>query len=135
MQRPEFSFFRGVCTSWDNHPRRPGNGLTYVNSTPQAYENWLTVMCRYANEDPDPARRIVFINAWNEWSEGDHLEPDKRYGYAYLQATRNALKRSGAVSAGETDLEIFFVSHDAARAGAQRLLLTMLGWLREQRGV
>ncbi len=90
---PPYLLFRGVCPSWDNEARRRGIGTVYLNSSPDGYEEWLFNACtetlgRVRNTD----ERLVFANAWNEWAEGAHLEPDSRYGYAYLAATRRALQ-------------------------------------------
>jgi len=93
--KPDYRLFRGVCPSWDNEARRPGRGTVFMHSTPALYQEWLENACsdtvaRCAN----PEERLVFINAWNEWAEGAYLEPDRRYGYAWLRATRNALLTS-----------------------------------------
>ena len=134
VYRPDFTLFRGVCPSWDNDARKPGRGITYQNSTPAMYQEWLTEACRFAANESDPDKRLVFINAWNEWSEGAYLEPDRRYGYAYLQATANALKEFLKLKK-QSGLEIVFLSHDAANAGAQRLLITLIEWLRDTKAV
>ena len=133
ISRSDFTLFRGVCPSWDNEARKPGKGMTYQNSAPALYQEWLAEACRFAAKESDPDKRLVFINAWNEWSEGAYLEPDRRYGYAYLQATANALK--GFAKSADPGLEIVFVSHDAANAGAQRLLITLIEWLRDTKGI
>ena len=60
------------------------------DSTPEEYAAWLSLeINRVRSRTPD--KRIVFINAWNEWAEGNHLEPDLKFGRAFLEATRQAL--------------------------------------------
>ncbi len=86
-----FRLFPGVCPSWDNEARRPGKGLSIVGATPAAYHSWLTAACEITFAVPDASERIVFINAWNEWAEGAHLEPDRHLGYAYLVETARVM--------------------------------------------
>jgi lipopolysaccharide biosynthesis protein len=89
---PSFPMIRGVFPSWDNEARKPGRGYTAANATPSKYRAWLRSAVSYAQKNPIRGERLVFINAWNEWAEGAYLEPDRRYGYAYLNATRQALQ-------------------------------------------
>lgn len=90
--RPAYRRFRGLVPSWDNAARRRKGGATLlVDASPARYEDWLrqTVALTLAEQSGD--ERLVFINAWNEWGEGCHLEPDQRHGTAYLEATRRVL--------------------------------------------
>lgn len=92
-QDPGYMLFRGVCPSWDNTARRKNNSTIYLNSSPRGYQEWLEnaiveTCSRIKNSD----ERLVFVNAWNEWAEGAYLEPDQKYGYAYLDATRKAIE-------------------------------------------
>lgn len=89
---PPYDLYQTAFPCWDNEARKPGNGITYAFSTPLLYRQWLERICRWTLESNPPAQRFVFINAWNEWAEGTHLEPDRRYGYAYLQATADTLR-------------------------------------------
>jgi lipopolysaccharide biosynthesis protein len=95
--QPSFRRFRGVMTGWDNTPRLQNNGQIFVNSHPENYRRWLAAIVAQARRAKDPEERIIFINAWNEWGEGCHLEPDSQFGRSYLEATRAALGKSGAV--------------------------------------
>lgn len=83
----DYQVFPGVCPGWDNEARRPGRGFVFSGSSPRLYGIWLEHACRTALQAPNHDERIVFVNAWNEWAEGAHLEPDLYYGYAYLRET------------------------------------------------
>src|SRR5581483_5216429 len=83
--------FHGVMPSWDNTARVGRRAYLAVNSSPESYRSWLETVCNRTRHDRAGDERVVFINAWNEWGEGCHLEPDRRYGLAWLEATRAAL--------------------------------------------
>jgi hypothetical protein len=95
--KPEPSWIRYPCvaTGWDNTPRRrDGEAFLLTGSTPERYGEWLARSMRnqMATQGKDG---VVFINAWNEWAEGAHLEPDLTHGRGYLEATRSVVQSLG----------------------------------------
>jgi lipopolysaccharide biosynthesis protein len=84
----DFPTHKGAMTTFDNTARKIYTGAYSFSLTPSLYEEWLSELIKTAKTD------YVFISAWNEWAEGMHLEPDQRFGYAYLQATKNALDKN-----------------------------------------
>ncbi len=110
-----------VSPNWDNSPRKHKDALILHGSTPVLYERWLReIVMRQLAKVPhgaDPGtgpESLVFINAWNEWAEGNHLEPDQRWGRAYLEATRRALN-SRSVPESETAGEARALQSHASR--------------------
>jgi GT2 family glycosyltransferase len=85
--------YPGVMPSWDNTARQLTRSTIWVNSSPEAYCEWLAEASRLVRTKRSESDHLVFINAWNEWAEGCHLEPDERYGYAWLNATSLALRQ------------------------------------------
>ena len=89
----EPSVFKTVFPSWDNTARAHERALVVLNATPHNYEHWLSkTMDQTGAEFPDEDR-FVFINAWNEWAEGCHLEPDRRFNRDFLAATLRVKSR------------------------------------------
>ena len=93
-----FVYMPGVCLGWDNEARRPNQGTVIFGSTPMKYGKWLLESCRRV-QALAPSEQLIFINAWNEWAEGTHLEPDRHFGYAYLAETARALIASSQTDA------------------------------------
>ncbi len=83
--------FACVTPSWDNSPRRKkSKPFILAGSSPDVFEKWLRLEIDRVQKRK-PEYRIIFINAWNEWAEGNHLEPDLKFGHAYLEAVKRAV--------------------------------------------
>jgi hypothetical protein len=79
----------GVMPGWDNTPRRGPSAYVFHGANPLSFRRWLSRAAAAAAKSD----RIVFVNAWNEWAEGAHLEPDARLGRANLEAVRDVVGR------------------------------------------
>jgi hypothetical protein len=90
---PEYPLFRGVMPGWDNTPRRLERATIWADASPERYGQWLSATVERMRREQPPERQLVFINAWNEWGEGAHLEPDLRHGHRYLEETAAVLCR------------------------------------------
>jgi O-antigen biosynthesis protein len=123
--------FRTVSPGWDNTARRPNNASIFFGANPALYKEWLFNVAKSTKETHPLDEQIVFINAWNEWAEGTHLEPDRKFGYGYLQATADVIREIRDPS-GSQKKKIIIVSHDAHLHGAQMLALHITKVLREQ---
>ncbi len=86
----DYKLFRGVTPCWDNSARRGHAANVFINSTPELYKQWLSKVIVQTKNKFVTNEQFIFINAWNEWGEGNHLEPDKKYGRAFLEATKAA---------------------------------------------
>jgi lipopolysaccharide biosynthesis protein len=87
--RPTYPCFPCVSPGWDNFARRKSGAFILNKATPATYEKWLTeTLQRFIPLTPD--ENLIFVNAWNEWAEGNHLEPDQKWGHAFLEANRRA---------------------------------------------
>jgi len=93
LDKPQAPYkrFRSVTPRWDNSARRETNAAIFYGSTPKLYERWLLAAIRNTLDTFEGDERIVFVNAWNEWAEGNHLEPDQLWGRSYLEATAEAV--------------------------------------------
>ena len=91
---PDYKKFFCPVPSWDNAARRAEMGaLMLTDSTPEKFERWLSFCVAETEKRFSGEESLLFINAWNEWAEGCHLEPDQKWQRGYLEAVKNALTR------------------------------------------
>lgn len=89
-----YKCFKCVFPGWDNSSRKAYRDAMIYQMTPKDYKKWLSDVILWTKNNCSTNEQLVFINAWNEWAEGAHLEPDQHYGYAYLQATKDSLEET-----------------------------------------
>jgi lipopolysaccharide biosynthesis protein len=88
--RPNFDAYPCVIPNWDNTPRSGVRGLVFHESDPELFRRNVRDALRFV-EDRKDEYRLVFLKSWNEWAEGNYMEPDLRYGHGYLEALRDEL--------------------------------------------
>jgi lipopolysaccharide biosynthesis protein len=87
---PGYRRYPAVFPSWDNTPRQPQRGDSFIGATPEAFQLYVEEKLEYLRKFLVGEERLLFVNAWNEWAEGTHLEPDQKFGHRWLEAIRNA---------------------------------------------
>lgn len=82
--------YPGGFVSWDNTARYGSRARVIKGANPEKFAGWMTRLVDTL-QDREPDSRLVFLNAWNEWAEGNYLEPDTQFGDGYLRALRSSL--------------------------------------------
>lgn len=86
--------YRGVFIDYDDSPRRGIRGTIVKGASPKKFERYFSKNVEKAIRE---GNEMIFINAWNEWGEGNYLEPDQRYGFAYLNTIKRVMKKLSEV--------------------------------------
>lgn len=84
------NIFPTILPQWDRSPRTGKNEGIYINATPQHFEQHLRDALQLVKHK-DMDHRILFLRSWNEWAEGNYVEPDLRYGHGFLEAIKNVV--------------------------------------------
>lgn len=86
-----YKIYPSIVPCWDNSSRRIGRPfLAFTHSTPKLFKKWFKHV--YHSFQPySEEENFIFINAWNEWAEGCHLEPDQKFGRGFLEAIKEVI--------------------------------------------
>ena len=86
----DYDYFPQIIPDWDNSARAGKQSLILKGSTPELWKEHIKEALNYSSRY-SADKNIVFIKSWNEWAEGNYLEPDQKWGHAYLDALRETL--------------------------------------------
>ncbi|WP_421913890.1 glycoside hydrolase family 99-like domain-containing protein [Mesorhizobium sp.] len=106
--------YRTVFPSWDNTARVQDRALIVLGATIDNYERWLKGATDRTKNERHGTQQLVFVNAWNEWAEGCHLEPDREFGRGFLEATLR-------VKRGESTVDEIYDTHPLLRSSTKNL--------------
>lgn len=82
-----------VIPNWDNTPRSGENGVVLQGSTPELFRIHFRNALQIVHKLP-PEHKIIFVKSWNEWAEGNHLEPDLKFGRGYLKVLKEEIENN-----------------------------------------
>jgi Glycosyltransferase WbsX len=90
--KKSFPVYPLIVNDWDNTPRAGKKGIIFKNSSPLLYkqhvQDAIASLCKR-----EPEQKIIFVKSWNEWAEGNYLEPDEKFGFEYLHALRDSVEK------------------------------------------
>ena len=82
--------YPSIFPNWDHSPRSGREGHIYINSSPEAFKSHVKTALQYVNHKPNQ-HQILFLKSWNEWAEGNYIEPDTKFGRRYLEALKESI--------------------------------------------
>ena len=82
-----------LLPQWDRTPRAGKNSEIVVDSTPDRFQETVETAIELIRQK-EPEHQLLFLKAWNEWGEGDYVEPDLKFGHGYIQAIRQAIGKA-----------------------------------------
>jgi hypothetical protein len=89
-------WYPSIIPNWDHSPRSGRRGNIFINSTPNAFKRHVKQVLETV-KDKTPEHRIVFLKSWNEWAEGNYMEPDLKFGRGYLIALKEAITEASSL--------------------------------------
>jgi len=84
------NIFPSIMPQWDRSPRASSSDGIYINATPEHFKKHIKqALAIIANKQPE--HQILMLRSWNEWGEGNYVEPDQQYGHGFLNAIRDSI--------------------------------------------